>query len=236
MPKRSKKSRRSKGARKSTKFITYSGRRSIFPATVTGTPQSFSLQPNILDNGLLANMSDTFQLYRCVSLSVRLGAGIPGVIGYINGLSDSPPGSAGDASSLPYNAVQSASNSVGRGFRVPREFLLAENSMKWWRTRTSTAGTPTTDTWENTQGTIWYFPLQTIAANLLNLDFRYTYEFADPMVIGMTPRPRAPPLLLAPSLSTSSTSSSIPIACLEPPPVCSCKFCRDLSRDSHTPL
>lgn len=195
MPKKNKRGgRRSRGPRKATKFITYSGKRSIFPNIAIGTPQFFSLQPNILDNGVLANISDTFQLYRCTSLSVKMGAGFTCVAGYYNGVSDSPPGSAGDASSLPYSATQDSFTTVGRGFRVPREFLLAENSMKWWRTRTSTAGTPTTDTWENTQGTIVLFPLTTLANNLICIEFRYTFEFADPMVIGMTPHPRPPPV------------------------------------------
>jgi len=207
MPKRQKQRRSSKrapGGNFRTKFITYAGTRLLQPLPVGGVV-SVSLQPNLLDNGLLANLSDTFQLYRCVKIKVKLFPnGQLASVGYINGLSDSPPGSIGDISSMPYNTIVTISQTTPSSFTVPREFLLAENSMKWWRTRVSTAGTPSTDAWETTQGTLWFSGNN---AATIPAEVYYKYEFADAMVIGMTPHPRPPPI----SLSTAEPLPTFPV-------------------------
>jgi len=245
MPKKNKQRRtkRSSRSRARVRPIVYSGKTSFFPNFAAGVVQSISLQPNLLDNAVLANLSDTFQLYRCVHLRVKAFPTVTTsntAVGYINGISDAGPGNISNVLNLPFNLLTTNGSNVPQSFTVPRNFLVNQNSMKWWRTRTSTAGTPSTDAWENTQGTIYFFPQATIATNAIVYEISYTYELSDPMVIGMTPSPHAPLFSsLPPTRSSSATSQFLfaaPSHLSECPYVGSqlqqageCRFCRLLS-------
>jgi len=246
MPKKNKqrKQRRSSRTRSKVRPIVYTGKTSFFPTLVAATAQSLSLQPNLLDPGILANLSDTFQLYRCISLRVKAYPEITSLgntgVAYINGISDSGPGNIGNSLNMPFNLLIQGTITVPQSFSVPRNFLINQNSMKWWRTRVSTAGTPTTDSWENTQGQIWFFPQNSITQGNSIIEIFYTYEFSDPMVIGMTPGPishtlsfpppQRPLLTTLPTVQTpSSHVSECPYRGSQLQQAGECRFCRLLS-------
>jgi len=122
MPKKNKqrKQRRSSRTRSKVRPIVYTGKTSFFPTLVAATAQSLSLQPNLLDPGILANLSDTFQLYRCTSLRVKAYPEITSLgntgVAYINGISDSGPGNIGNSLNMPFNLLIQGTITVPQSF------------------------------------------------------------------------------------------------------------------------
>lgn len=168
--------------------IVFRGCSFITVSTVTGTASTLSIQPNVLDNPNLSSLSDTFQLYRYHKLKVSVvnDLSLPVAVGYQNNLSDGLPTTAQQLMFLPYSMYVGNLTTVPLHFSVPRRFLLGENDAKYWRTRVSTAGTPTTDLWEDTQGTLTLFG----PSNTVHLVVRYTVEFTNAMTPSQTPSPR----------------------------------------------
>jgi len=104
-------------------------------------------------------------------------------IGYQPFQQDSAP-SAQEIINMPRSMVMTASQTVQSPFMIPRQVLLGQTSLKWWRRLlpsqlTNTAGNPlpTSNLFDSVQGCLWF-----IANTNQSFSFRvqYVIEFQGP--------------------------------------------------------
>ncbi len=78
-----------------------------------------------------------------------------------------------------------------RSMRLGPHELIGNAPLKWWRTRQSSAGTPTTNLWQDVQWSIAFVAEDTSLGSGLQFTWWYEYEieFSDPVDPSQTPLP-----------------------------------------------
>lgn len=152
-------------------------------------------------NGRFSSLTDPFNLFRFVKLSVEFlckdGTGAEDLaVGFYQGTSDTIPSTVVGVMQCECSAIAFGRQTVPAVLRVSRDILLGQNSLKWWKTR---SGTP--DAWFETQG---YLAFASGVTTTVTAVYTYTIEVTGFLPTSSTPLPRALPCA---SSGTSLTPS-----------------------------
>jgi len=144
--------------------IVYTGKHLLSPTVATSTTVALTLQSFLTTNTseVLGTLGTTFSMYRFEKLQFVIypafiatpGTGIL-ALSYSNEVSDTPPATISAIASMPMSILASPEQTVTSRLRIPKRYLLGENSSKFWRTQVSVAATPTSTLWDDIQGTIF---------------------------------------------------------------------------------
>ncbi len=147
-----------------------------------------SLTPSALNSGQLGTLSDTFGLYRFenVKLVAYPGQSDTYTVAYYNELSEVPASTNVTNSYIPHSTLITDGTFTTKAVPIPKQMLLGEAPMKFWRTRPSTTTPEGSDPWEQIQGTINFVADAAISVFTM---VKYTLRLANAMTTGMTPSP-----------------------------------------------
>lgn len=189
---------RRKGPSSAQGEIVYRGKTLLNPTLAIGSNVT-SLTPNGLNSVNLGSLSDTFQHYRFEDLRVTLypGSSDTYMVTYYDELSDAPGTTLTGQGYQPYSALMTDGVFTPKSFRVPKQMLLGQNALNWWRTR-STSGS-STNLWEQIQGSLNFIA---DAAISVFVSISYVVRFANAVTTAMTPMIYKRPSLVKPEWSS----------------------------------
>lgn len=178
--------KRAKNSSGLNRIETFSGKiySTIISAGLTGNE---ALSGNFANNGRFISLTDPFNLFRFVKLTVEFLTQGTGdlAVGFYQGTSDSIPATVSGVMQCECAAMSFGGQTVPSMLRIDRNILLGQNSLKWWKTR---VGTP--DSWFENQG---YLAFCSAASTTVAAVYTYTIEVTGFLPTSSTPLPRALP-------------------------------------------
>jgi len=110
------------------------------------------------------------------------------VFGYSNETDDNLPTNVSQVASLPVSLCTNAFVTVPLLLKIPRSVLIGQNAQKFWRSQISTAGTPSSNLWDDIQGTL-HIRHALAASATFNIMTMFTVTLCDAQSPAMNPKP-----------------------------------------------